>query len=146
MGQLHPDLERVNLPATRANYFPVFSPYHPGSSLSAHVETKPRNRVYETPSGPFPPLKIFLLLQFFLEKNRIPSPSPLRPIIFRYANYFYHFREKNLAIIVIFGEIFQLETTRSTRSRFYETELAVASFTWSPGRVGAKFGPVWRNE
>lgn len=26
MGQLDPDLERVNLPSTQANYFPVFSP------------------------------------------------------------------------------------------------------------------------
>lgn len=42
MGQLDPDLERVNLPATQANYFPVFSPY-PGSSIHpcGNQTTKP---------------------------------------------------------------------------------------------------------
>lgn len=117
VGQLHPDLERVNLPATRANYFPVFSyPYYPGSSLRpcGNQTTKPCIRGWN-PSGPFPVKNLSFPLNFSLRKTESPRLS-LHTFAVRY--YFYHFHK-------IIGEYILEKFSNWERydrcSRFYET-------------------------
>lgn len=130
-GQLHPDLERVNLPATQANYFPVFSPYpyYPGSSLRpcGNQTTKPCIWGWN-PSGPFllpSPLKIFL--EFSWEKRNPQFPRPFQiPFILYFATriIFIVFKKKlssNFQIIGEYLEKFSNWKRYDRRSRFYET-------------------------